>query len=251
MAVYLCDDEPIWLGRMEQAVSDYLVGSDWDLSIALCASSPSALLAHLKEHTPMGGIYFLDMIYSTEVNGMELGQGIRRLDPYAALIYVTTHDEMMHETFRLKLQALDYILKDEDDLYSQIHQCLNHLEQACLSQSAASDRIVLQAGGSRHFLLKDEIYYISAVKGSHKIQIHTQNELHTFPVTLSSLEQQLSGAFLACSRGILVNPVHVAATDGRARELVLDNGEKCPCSTRMWRRVMEELNAHSSTAAPT
>lgn len=242
IAIYLCDDEPIWLNRLEQSVTKYQVKSNWDFTIASRSTSPAALLESLKESNSKNSICFLDVDFKTSMNGLELGQEIRRLDPNAALIFVTTHDEMMRETFRLKLQALDYIIKDEGDLNSQIHQCLEYLEKSYLSDSSAASSITLQTGSSRRFLAKADIYYINALKNSHKVQIHMKNDLFTVSVSLASLEQKLSDTFILCHRSILVNPAHIISTDYNNKELLLDNGERCPCSTRMWRHVIERIS---------
>lgn len=247
IAIYLCDDEPLWLNRLEQAVTEYQVKSNWDFTIASRATSPAMLLEALKEFNSKNSIYFLDVDFKTSMNGMELAKEIRILDPNAVLIFVTTHEEMMRETFRLKLQALDYIIKDEGDLNSQIHQCLEYLEKSYLSDVSGSSSITLQTGSSRRFIAKADIYYINALKNSHKVQIHTRNDLFTVSVSLASLEKQLSDTFLLCHRSILVNPAHIISTDYHNKELILDNGEKCPCSTRMWRHILEKLTIPKNT----
>ena len=56
--IYLCDDEPVWIEQMKQAVSDFMVSSDWALSIVCRATEPNELLDCLSQHNTSGGIYF-------------------------------------------------------------------------------------------------------------------------------------------------------------------------------------------------
>lgn len=240
--IYLCDDEPMWLNYLKQVIADYPTKSSDNFYVAFSGNSPSILLQYLKEHTINGGIYFLDVVYKTQMNGMELGQNIRRLDSHATLIYITNHEEMMRETFRFKLQVLDYILKNDEDLPERIHQCLSHLEQSCPMPSSASSQIIISMGRSRLLLAKEEIYYANTEKGSHQIQIHTKTGMVIAYTTLYALEQQLGDTFISCSRSMLVNPCHIISADHHTRKLLLDNGETCSCSTRMWRNILDRLD---------
>lgn len=239
---FLCDDESIWLKKIEHAIITYQVSSNWDFSIAAKASSPDELLACIKEQKPSHGIYFLDVDYKTTVNGMDLGAELRRLDPKAILIYVTTHDEMAMETFRLKLMALDYIIKDSDNFREQIHQCLHHIEDIYISRQNTDEFLKLQRSGSYQMLSKKEIYYIESQKGQHKLSIHTTQGVLTISASLSALQQELGRDFILCSKGCLVNVTHIIATDHANKTLTFDNGEICLCSIRMWKQIKEALH---------
>ena len=54
-----------------------------------------------------------------DINGINLGEEIRQLDPTGYIIFITTHAELSHLTFKYKVEALDYIIKDDfsEDLY--------------------------------------------------------------------------------------------------------------------------------------
>ena len=239
---FLCDDEPIWLKKIEHAIITYQVSSDWDFSITCKASSPDELLAAVMEQKPSHGIYFLDVDYKTTVNGMDLGVELRRLDPKAILIYVTTHEEMAMETFRLKLQALDYIIKDSDNFREQIHQCLHHIEATYISRQNTDEFLKLQRSGSHSILLKNDIYYIESQKGQHKLSIHTTQGVLTINASLGALQQELGQDFVLCAKGCLVNTTRIIATDHTKKTLTFDNGEVYPCSIRMWKQLKEALH---------
>ena len=241
--IYLCDDEPAWIAQMEQAVSDFMVNSDWDLTIVCKASQPEKLLDCLSHNETLGGIYFIDIDLKSEINGIELGARIRELDPEAVLIFVTTHDEMVMDTFRLKLQATDYILKDSGNIRSQISETLRAVESRYghSAKKISSSRIRLDTNGSYRFILKDDIYFIESQKNQHKLFVHMKSEVFTVAVPLKDIEQQLGGDFVLCKRGCLVNPIHVIEADRSARELVFDNKERCRCSFRAWHLVLEKI----------
>lgn len=241
--IYLCDDERAWLDRMEQAVTDYMVGSDWALKIVSRASRPCDLLSNLSQNETVDGIYFLDIDLKSEQNGIELGARIRGLDPEAVLIFVTTHDELVMETFRLKLQAMDYIVKDSGDFRSQICSALDAVEKRCRrsSENTAASRIRFSTDGSCHYCLKSEIYFVESLTNRHKLQVHLRSEVFTLSCSLQDVAEQLGDSFILCRRGCLVNPLHITGMNRRTREITLDNGECCPCSHRAWRLVTERI----------
>lgn len=237
ISVFICDDEIVWIQKIADAVTEYQDISEWPLSIVCQTDSPITLLSQLREDCTKGGIYFLDIDLKTSINGLVLAQEIRTLDPNATLIFVTTHDELMAETFRLKLQALDYIVKDEGGLYLQIEQCLAHVEQHCAHREKGDLPVTLRLGNLHRTFQKDDIYYVCSVKGNHKIEIHTRIGTYIFADSLKALCVQLGENFLLCNRGLLVNANHVIGSDSKDKTLLLDNGEKCPCSVRLWPRM--------------
>ena len=238
--VYLCDNEPAWIEQMEQAVLDFMMSSDWALTVACRATTPEELLDQLTQHNTSGGIYFLDINLKSEMNGIELGAKIRKLDPEAVLIFVTTHDELVMDTFRLKLQATDYILKDNGNLRAQIGETLRVVESryGCFSGRPSAPRIRLKADGFVHYIIKNDIYYVESKTNQHKLSVHLRSEMFTLAMPLKEVAELLGEDFIFCRRGCLINPLHVIAIDRKSKEIVFDNKERCLCSHRAWRMVM-------------
>lgn len=241
--IYLCDDEPIWIERMEQAISDFIVDSDWELMVVCRATLPCDLLEHLSRNETVGGIYFLDIDLKSEMSGIELGARIRESDPEAVLVFVTTHDELVMDTFRLKLQAMDYIIKDSGSLRSQIGETLRAVELRYdhSARRLSGSRIRLDTGGSCHFILKDDIYFVESEKNMHKLFVHLRSEVFTISMPLKNIAKLLGDDFIFCRRGCLVNPLHIVEVNRDAREIVFDNREKRRCSHRTWRLVTEKV----------
>ncbi len=242
--IYLCDNELIWLEQMEQAISDFIISSDWALAIACRASAPQELLNQLMQHRTSGGIYFLDINLRSEMNGITLGAEIRKLDPEAVLVFVTSHDELVMDTFRLKLQATDYILKDSGNLRAQIRETLRVVESRYgrFAGKLSAPRVRLETGGFVHFIIKNDIYFVESEKNQHKLSVHLRSEMFTLAMPLKELAALLGGDFIFCRRGCLVNPLHITALDQKAREIVFDNRERCHCSHRAWRIVTDKMD---------
>ncbi len=240
--IYLCDDEPVWLERLKKYISDYQIQSDWLTEVAYASQSPSDLLNHINKRKPSAGIYFLDVDYKQAINGMELGAGVRQLDPEATFVFITTHEELVMETFRYKLMALDYILKDQADVKEQVWKVLGHIEERLHAPAASSSQLRLKTPDGYSFLSKEDIYYVSSLTGTHKLSIHTSSQILTISRSLSELEQELGRGFARCQKGCVVNLKHVQEMRWSSLNLLLDNGEVCHCSTRLWHQIKCRLN---------
>ena len=239
-SVFLCDDEPIWLERMQKAVCAYQIKSDWEIVIPYQSTSPEKLLNFLTEHTPEEGIYFLDIDFKATINGLELAKQIRDIDPQATIVFITTHDELVMETFRLKLAVLDYIIKDGAPLTEQIHQCLEHIEKKQQQKDKKkSTSITIRVAGSIYTIPADDIYYVESIKNTHKICIHLQSTLYHFPDSLSSMRERLGEDFVQCHKTCLVNIRHIKELNSSNHQVVLDNGECCFGSVREWKNLVQ------------
>lgn len=241
ISVYLCDDEPVWLERLNKAVTDYKIKSDWEFTIAFQSTSPEALLQYLTEHTPANGIYFLDIDFKASINGLGLAKQIRAMDPRASIIFITTHDEMVMETFHLKLEVLDYIVKDTSPLTEQVHQCLKHIEEKhTKSEHPSANSITIRAEGSYRTIFVRDIYYVGTIKNTHKVCMYLQNAIYHFSDSIASLQKRLGPDFYQCHKTCLVNINHIKELDIDNHNVVLDNGSICPCSTREWRKLVKK-----------
>lgn len=242
ISVFLCDDEPFWLEQLQKNILNYKIKSDWEIKIEYQSASPAELLKYLKAHRPSNSIYFLDIEFKSALNGMQLAEKIRNLDPFASIIFITTHEEMAMETFRLKLEVLDYIIKDQNPLQEQVHMCLNHIEQKYLKLSSRTpDIITIRVAGSMYTISSSEIVYIESIKNTHKVRIHLHSAIYDFSGSLAFLLQKLGNDFFQCHKMYLVNMKHIRKLCSDGHRVILDNGESCICSVREWRRLTEQL----------
>ena len=224
---------------MKAAITKYQIKTDRDFSIACCTAFPDALLSCMKKAVPCCGIYFPDVDLKAPINGMKLGEEIRKLDSSPFLIYVTIHEDMMRESFRRKLIALDFIIKDQGCPEEQLFSCMQHIEQQLSAGNPA--RICLRINGSPTNFARTEILYARSVKKMHKVTIHTKTALFHAPVTLHALYEDLGDGFIFCDKSCIVNISRIASLNTAAKNLRLDNGEILSCSSRQWRKLVRAV----------
>ena len=111
--VAICDDEPNTLQCLKEAVARYGKRKNLDLAVELFASARD-LEAQIE--TRPFQIYILDMLMP-QMNGIELGQSVRKADAQAVIIYLTSTMDFAYQAFGVFAQR--YLLKPlkEPELY--------------------------------------------------------------------------------------------------------------------------------------
>lgn len=108
-------------------------------------------------------------------------------------------------------------------------------------ESRPPPRVRLDTGGSCHYIIKNDIYFVESQTNRHKLLVHMRSEVFTLTMSLKDVAEQLGEDFIFCGRGCLINPLHVDAIHRKSREIVFDNKERCSCSYRTLRLVMERV----------
>lgn len=233
LPIFICEDDLIQRQRLEDIIKKYIMIEDYEMTIALSTDNPNDILNYLAEHDNVRGAYFLDVDLAQELNGIQLGAMIRQKDIYSRIIFVTTHSEMMSLTFTYKVEAMDYIIKDEPaTIQEKIQDCLSRINDYFTSEATQeSDRIKLKVNNQiRVFDLKEVMFFETAGK-SHKLKLHLTNNRIELYGNLGDLEE-LSENFVRIHKSYLVNKANVVTIDRKNRMVELENGETCLVSVR-------------------
>lgn len=241
LPIYLCeDDEPIreaerlWLEKQ-------IMIEDYDMEIALCTGNPEEILDALSAN-PRQGIYFLDVeLKGASMDGFRLGQKIRQTDARGFLIYVTAFPDLAFETFRYHLEALDYICKqDPEQMYAGLSRCLKSIfERVGREQGHQQEYFTVRTLDVIRHIPLDEILYFTTAGRTHRIELHAARERLDFIGSMQELEESLGAHFIRVHRAFLVRIDQIAQVDRKTHEIILKNGERCPFSRTMRRRLLD------------
>lgn len=227
--IYICEDQPELLYQIERKIRSISMIEELDFKIALATGNPEELMDHLKDHRTRG-IYFLDVEFPENVlNGFELGKAIRKLDSRGFLIYITTHGELLPETFSYQLEALDYILKDDPvELEKRIKQALFTIQNRLGNEETEVKEVFTVESASRilHIPLATIDYFETSYK-KHNIALITADQYIEFNGNLTQLEEQLSSNFIRTHQSYLVNRARIQNIDKKRRLIMLKNGATC------------------------
>ena len=132
--VYICDDELPIRKNLEQIVGNQILILDSDMGPVRALEDPEELLV-LQRQDSVPAIYFLDIDFPGKMSGLELAQKLRQYDPRGFIVFITAHNDLAFETFRLRLEALDYIVKgDRAAMTGRVQSCLESIRERMESQ---------------------------------------------------------------------------------------------------------------------
>lgn len=231
--IFICENDPIQKSRLEDIIKKYIMIEDYDMAITLSTDNPYDILDYLDNNENTRGAYFLDIDLGQDINGIQLGAKIRKKDVFSRIIFVTTHSELMSLTFTYKVEAMDYIIKDEpESIQRKVQACLKQINDFYTSETTKEeDRIKLKINDQiRIFELKD-IMFFETTELSHKIKLHLRNNRVELYGNLKELEE-LSDSFIRVHKSYLINKDNIATIDKKKREVTMINGEVSLISVR-------------------
>lgn len=231
--VYICDDEQLVRRRLGEIISKQILILEGDMGPLRIVEDPDTLLSLQRQDT-VPAIYFLDIDFPGKMSGLDLAQKLRQYDPRGFIVFITAHGDLAFETFRLRLEALDYIVKaDADTMAVRVQKCLESIQQRMQAGRPGQDGYctVKILDMVRHIPIED-ILYFEAVGIRHMLRLHLNEELLEFNSSLEHFEKELGEKFWRCHRGFLVNRRRIRAVRLKEQLVELDNGETCLLSRK-------------------
>ena len=122
--VFVCEDHAAQRQAIVQTIQNTILIEELDMELVLGTGDPYALLQKVKG-SQNTGVYFLDIDLNSSMDGMGLAQQIRLFDPRGFIIFVTAHSELSYMTFQYRVEAMDFVLKDNPaEAKVKIRECL-------------------------------------------------------------------------------------------------------------------------------
>ncbi len=213
--IFVCEDNGIQRQTIVQIIQNTVLIEELDMRLVLDTEDPYVLLEKVRT-SQNTGIYFLDIDLNSDMNGMKLAQQIRLSDPRGFIIFITAHSELSYMTFQYRVEAMDFVLKDNPaEVKVKIRECLLN----------AMERYTLQTNKTH------KVYTIEV--GGRKISVDYDDRQIEFSGTMKELTGRLDDNFVRCHRSFLVNKKNIKEADAKKRIVYFDNGESCLMSTRM------------------
>lgn len=241
LKIFVCDDEFVYRNRITNMVKNYLLMKDYDIRFQLATEDPLAILSYISENKTEG-IYFLDIDLNSSLNGIELGEKIREYDPAAKIIFVTSYTDLAYLTFIYKVEALDYIVKDNvETLQKKVTECIDiALKRYLNTAQEVRPQILVKSGLINIKLYVDEILYFESSPTPHKLIIHLDNRMIEFLGKIKEVEA-INDYFCRCHQSFVVNLLNIKEINKKERIITMKNGSKCFISTRHLKKVVKHF----------
>lgn len=236
--IFVCEDHTAQRRNIVQIIQNIVLMEELDMQLVLDAGDPYVLLEKVKA-SQNTGIYFLDIDLNSNMNGMKLAQQIRLFDPRGFIIFITAHSELSYMTFQYRVEAMDFVLKDNPaEMKVKIRECLlNALERYTLQTNKIHKVYSIEIGSRKISVAYDDIFFFETSSNVHKVILHARDRQIEFSGTIKELANTLEGDFVRCHRSFLVNKNNIKETDAKNRIIYFPNGETCLMSTRMMKEL--------------
>lgn len=232
--IFVCEDHAAQRRAVVQIIQNTVLIEELDMRLVLDTKDPYTLLEKIRTNENTG-IYFLDIDLSSKMNGLQLAQQIRLFDPRGFIIFITAHSEMSYMTFQYRVEAMDFVLKDNPaEAKVKIRECLlNAMERYSLHTNKTRKTYTAQVGGRKVSVDYDDIFFFETSGNIHKVILHAKDRQVEFSGTMKELAGALDDNFVRCHRSFLVNKNNISEIDVKNRIIHFLNGETCLVSTRM------------------
>lgn len=232
--IFVCEDNAIQRQGIVRTIQNAVLIEELDMQLVLDTGDSYVLLEKL-ESSRNTGIYFLDIDLNSSMNGMKLAQQIRLFDPRGFIIFITAHSELSYMTFQYRVEAMDFVLKDNPaEAELKIKECLlNAMERYTLQTNRTHKVYTIETNGRKINIDYENILFFETSGNIHKVILHAKDRQIEFPSTIKELTNELGCDFVRCHRSFLVNQKNIKEIDTKNRIVHFSNGETCLMSTRM------------------
>ncbi|MHC9532087.1 LytR/AlgR family response regulator transcription factor [Dellaglioa sp. L3N] len=238
MDVLICEDNIEQLYRLKKIIEDFGKTDNLNINVLIASTKSEDIIRMIdnKQYT-VGALFILDIyLDKSNINGFELAQRIRKQDWVSSIVFSTTHSEMTYMTFLYKVEALDYVLKDETDTYQErIIECV---KIAYLKKSLANERAVtkepffyFKVGPKRIRIYENDFVYAETSENKHRVIIHTVNQQLEVYSTLNELKLK-SSKIIRCHNSYVVNRDKIKLLDLNEMKVLLNDGQFCYISRK-------------------
>jgi DNA-binding LytR/AlgR family response regulator len=223
----------------------YLLRTNFPIAPVHAAQNASEALRRLQERRY--DVVFLD-VRMPELNGIELGNVLRRFAAPPAIVYVTAYEEYAVRAF--DIGACDYLLKpvSRARLRTALERALGPRATAQPGPPGDADgddpsrMIPVETAGRTRLISREQVHWVEA-DGDY-VRLHTADGgTHLVRMPISHLEEMWSPqGFIRIHRGYLVSVKHITefAVTGSIHT-VLVAGRSLPVSRRHVRDVRDRL----------
>jgi len=225
--IIICEDDDLQRNVIEDIIKKDIMIENYDMKIQLSSSNVNDILNYIEKNKNIQGIYFLDIDFKQKINGIELASIIRKNDVDSKIIFITSYYEMWNLTFSYKIEALDFIKKeDKEILIKKIKNCLKNSYDYYIQKNDNINRLSLKVNNELRFFDLDNIYFFETTSTPHKINMHLNENFILFNGSLKDIEKK-SKNFLRVHKSILVNKNNIALIINSEQKIIMKNGEEC------------------------
>jgi two-component system response regulator AgrA len=159
------------------------------------------------------------------------------VDISATIVFITTHGEMTPVVFRLKVEAMDYVVKDSptEEIERRIKECMGLSYERYLKGKHTGEKLfqIITKDNVVKIPFDDILFFEVEPDHSirHQVILYTATKKFKFRSTIKQLAKEHEEFFI-CHQSIAVNLNNIKEVDKKNMEVTMVNDDIIPVSHR-------------------
>ncbi|MBK1811692.1 response regulator transcription factor [Clostridium sp. YIM B02505] len=241
MNIILCEDDEKQRIDILRNIDYIIKENDLDMRVYMSTDNPYDVLKIVDESSEVK-LYILDVDLNSDINGIELADKIRNKDLQSYLIFITSHSELAYLTFKYKVEAFDYIIKDSrDSLFKELNDALIKIEKRSNNGEEDKKFFIIKDGRSITKIEFKDILFFETTIIKNKLKVNCINRCKEFYSKLKDVEECLDERFIKCHKSFVVNIDNIELVNKKEKLIYMKNGQTCYLSKTYTKELLEKL----------
>lgn len=236
LKIAICDDEKFFAEELKKNISKYMKEKNITTTFEVFTSGEDLL--DLGIGVNRYRIIFLD-INMEQMNGLDTAKAIRKMNSDIYIVFITACMNYVLDGY--KVDAVRYLLKDNEDFNEALRECLDAICSK-MSYVKKKKRIGFNEGALEVSL--NRVLYIESKL--HKLEFHVMEEelkIYTVYNTMNNIEDEYKeDGFIRIHQSYMVNMMYIK--DVRKFEVELLDGTALAVPRARYDKVREQFTLY-------
>lgn len=231
------EDNALHSKRTKDIIVNYMMKNKYEFDI-LFFEKETKELNDLIEKNESNYIYILDFELPN-TTAIDVARKIRKNDWVSPIIIFTVNGGMAYETFKQRLQILDFVSKQ-----FEAEKNLTELFDICLKQLKVRNNFKYKIGKVDYSIDYNKILYIYKDTNLRKSVIVTESHEYKVPLNLVNVKELLNEDFIFTHKACIVNMKRVNAFVWNEGKIVFDNGMEALFLSKTHKKELSNFENH-------
>lgn len=217
----ILEDNPYHSKKTKDIILSFMMKNKYEFDILTFERETPEFIDLVNNHDS-NYIYILDFELPN-TTAIDVARRIRKNDWVSPIIVYTVNGGMALETFKQRLQILDFVNKQYE-----AEKNLHELFEICLKQLHIGNNFKYKIGKVDYTLDFDKILYVYKDTVERKSVIVTDKNEFKISLNLVKVKELLSDDFIFTHKACIVNSKRVEAFIWSEGKVIFDNGMEAP-----------------------
>ena len=215
------EDNPHHRKKTKDIIFNYMMKNKYEFDILFFERETDTFIELVENHDS-NYIYILDFELPN-TTAIDVARRIRKKDWTSPIIVFTVNGGMAFDTFKQRLQILDFVNKQ-----FEAEKNLHELFDICLKQLDVRENFKYKIGKVDYSIAFDKILYIYKDTVERKSVIVTDKNEYKISLNLIKVKELLNDDFIFTHKACIVNSKRVDAYVWSEGKVIFDNGKEAP-----------------------